>query len=319
MALAVSACAAMLAACGRTSASAPAAPTPPARSDAPATASVELTAQQLDSIRVGTVEPHAFAVDVHAFGSVAFDEDSGVVQAESALVAAAAAAQAARKTLARVQGLGEANGIATKDIEQALAARRSADAALDAAREAVRALGVDGAEIRRLEAGGKSALSGKPANHAWVVADVAESDSPQMRIGQSVEVEVAALPGQRFAGRIERLYGIVDASTHRLAARCLVDDADGVLRPGMLADVSIRVAAGEASSSLPENGVVREGDGSMTAWVAQDGRRFAQRAIKTGLRGDGRVQVLSGLAPGERVVVDGAVFLSGMLQGASDD
>ncbi|MGC2153013.1 MAG: hypothetical protein WA618_13280, partial [Terriglobales bacterium] len=60
-------------------------------------------------------------------------------------------------------------------------------------------------------------------------------------------------------------------------------------------------------------GVVREPDGTMTAWVTTDRRHFEQRVIKTGMRKDDRVQILNGVRRGELVVTDGAVFLSSML------
>jgi len=73
------------------------------------------------------------------------------------------------------------------------------------------------------------------------------------------------------------------------------------------------------ATAIPANGVVREGDGTMTAWVTTDRRHFSQRIIKTGLRTYDRVQVLEGLQRGELVVSDGAVFLSNMLQAPPSD
>jgi len=64
---------------------------------------------------------------------------------------------------------------------------------------------------------------------------------------------------------------------------------------------------------------VREGDGTLTAWVTSDGRHFTQRVITTGLLRNGFDQVLSGLQPGERVVAKGAVYLDNMLSAAPDD
>jgi cobalt-zinc-cadmium efflux system membrane fusion protein len=82
----------------------------------------------------------------------------------------------------------------------------------------------------------------------------------------------------------------------------------------MLANFVIRLQPPTEAIAIPENGVVREGDGSMTAWVTTDRRHFSQRIIKTGLRRDGKVQILEGLQRGELVVSDGAIFLSNMLQ-----
>jgi cobalt-zinc-cadmium efflux system membrane fusion protein len=87
----------------------------------------------------------------------------------------------------------------------------------------------------------------------------------------------------------------------------------------MLANFSILVQKPVEATAIPANGVVRESDGTMTAWVTTDRRHFEQRVIKTGLRNDGQVQVLTGLQRGELVVTDNAVFLSNMLQAPPSD
>jgi cobalt-zinc-cadmium efflux system membrane fusion protein len=67
------------------------------------------------------------------------------------------------------------------------------------------------------------------------------------------------------------------------------------------------------SFAVPANGVVREGDGTMSAWVTTDGRHFGKRTVRIGLQQDDWVQILEGLQGGEAVVTDGAVFLSNKL------
>jgi cobalt-zinc-cadmium efflux system membrane fusion protein len=82
----------------------------------------------------------------------------------------------------------------------------------------------------------------------------------------------------------------------------------------MLADFVIQVRAPVRSPAVPTTTVVREGDGTITAWVTTDRRRMTQRVVAIGLERDGRYQILSGLQPGELVVTQGGVFLSNMLQ-----
>ena len=65
--------------------------------------------------------------------------------------------------------------------------------------------------------------------------------------------------------------------------------------------------------------MVREGDGTLTAWVTTDRRHFTQRIVKTGLREDGNVQILAGVTPGELVVTDGAIFLDNMINAVPSD
>lgn len=155
-----------------------------------------------------------------------------------------------------------------------------------------------------------------------VAADVPESDSPLVRMEQPVEVEVMAYPGRDFDGKVVMLGGsvwdsggnpAVDPNNHRVMVRCEVADPKNELYPGMLASVTIQVQAPVESIAIPMKGVVRNGDGTMAAWVTTDRQRFVQRFVKVGLQKDGQYQVLNGLKPGELVVTDGAVFLSNIL------
>jgi cobalt-zinc-cadmium efflux system membrane fusion protein len=81
----------------------------------------------------------------------------------------------------------------------------------------------------------------------------------------------------------------------------------------MLASFIIRVGDPVRSLAVPAEGVVREGDGTMTVWSTKDGRRFTKRTVRTGKQQDGWTQILEGLSPEETVVIDGAVFLSNKL------
>jgi cobalt-zinc-cadmium efflux system membrane fusion protein len=95
--------------------------------------------------------------------------------------------------------------------------------------------------------------------------------------------------------------------------RSQIDDPDHLLRSGMYASFVIHVGDPVRSLAVPANGVVREGDGTMTVWVTRDRRRFTKRTVKVGLQQDDWSQILEGLEPGETVVTDGAVFLSNIL------
>ena len=69
------------------------------------------------------------------------------------------------------------------------------------------------------------------------------------------------------------------------------------------------------AAAMPLDGVVREGDGSMTVWVTSDGHSFTQRQVRLGLQDGGYDQVLDGVSPGDRVVVKGAIILDNMVNG----
>ncbi len=274
-----------------------------------------------------------------------------LIQAESTLIGAAATFELTNKELERAKSLNGANGVSQRELEQATSDQQTAEGALKAARDAVRVFGKTDAEIDQMIASRKidpalvvrSPMSGKvtsknaqpgflvqpgndPAPYTvsdvslkWMLADVVESDIPLLHLGQLVRVTVMAYPDRVFKGKVSKIYSAVDPNTHRATTRSEIADANDELRPGMLANFLIRVHDPVEATTIPTNGVVREPDGTMTAWVTSDRRHFVQRAVKTGLRRDGRVQILAGLQRGELAVTDGAVFLSNMLQAPPTD
>lgn len=271
-----------------------------------------------------------------------------LIQAESNLIGAAATFELTNKELLRVQGLG---GIAEREKEQATSDQQTAEGALKAARDAVLVFGKTNAEIDQMIASRKidpalvvrSPIAGKitykvaqpgflvqpgntPAPYSvadvaikWMLANVSETDVPLFHLGQPVQVKVMAYPDHSFKGKVSKIYETVDSNTHRVTIRSEIADPHDELRPGMLANFVIRVHDPVEAAAIPANGVVREADGTMTAWVTTDRRRFEQRIVKIGLRNDDRVQVLEGLRRGELVVADGAVFLSNMLSAPPSD
>jgi cobalt-zinc-cadmium efflux system membrane fusion protein len=69
--------------------------------------------------------------------------------------------------------------------------------------------------------------------------------------------------------------------------------------------------------AIPLDGVVREGDGTMTVWFTTDRHRFTKRTVKIGLQHEGYDQILEGVRPGEQIVTKGAVFLDNLVGGES--
>jgi len=274
-----------------------------------------------------------------------------LIQAESTLIGAAATFELTSKELARAKSLNGESGVSVRELEQATSDEQTADGALRAARDAVRVFGKTDAEIDQMISSRKidpalvvrSPISGRitsknaqpgflvqpgnlPAPYSvadvgkkWMLADVTESNIPDFHLGQPVEVEVMAYPGRVFRGKVSKIYATVDPNTHRTTIRSEIADPKDELRPGMLANFVIRVEKPVDGIAIPENGVVREGDGTMTAWVTTDRHHFTQRILKTGLRKDGQVQILDGLQQGELVVSDGAIFLSNMLEAPPSD
>jgi cobalt-zinc-cadmium efflux system membrane fusion protein len=152
----------------------------------------------------------------------------------------------------------------------------------------------------------------------WMLADVPESEIPSFKVGQKVSVSVGAFPGREFSGAITVIGATVDPNSRRVTLRSVIKDPKHELLPNMFASFVIRTAAPALAPAVPLNGVVREGDGTMSVWVVgSDPHRFTRRSVKIGEQRDGYDQILDGLKSGERVAVDGAIFLSNILYGGA--
>jgi len=310
---------AAVAGCTRTSGDIATAPSLPAAPSVPPVA-VELSASQTDELRIAPAGTFRFPIERSELGSVAFAEDPAIVQAESTLLGTAAALKLNRKELRRARLLYDMQGVSAREVEQATSDAQTAAAALAAARSALRALGKSDAQIDRLIATGR--MDAPPVARAgtqWVEASVFEADVPLIHPGQPVRVAVTAYPDETFTGRVHHIYATVDPNLHRQTIRCEVADPKHELRPGMLATITIELGPPTEALAIPSDGVVREGDGTLTAWVTSDRRHFRQRVIETGLREDGEVQILHGVRPDELVVTRGAIYLDNMINAAPSD
>lgn len=279
---------------------------------------VELSKPQSEAIQEQRVGSRVFSVERRGVGSIDFGEDVAVVQAEAAVIDASAALQVNKRELARARDL-YANGmsISQKQLDQAEADEETAAGHLQAARYALGELGKSAEEIDRIVA--VRSVEYYDSTHKWLVANVPESALPGIKAGQKVDVVVAAYPDRIFHGAVAKVPSVVDPATHRSRIRCKLDDPNDELRAGMLADFSIVVQQSAPATAVSTDALVRESDGSMTAWVTDDRRKFKQRTVRAGLRQDGFVQILDGLEPGELVVTRGAIFLSNLLQNPASD
>lgn len=149
----------------------------------------------------------------------------------------------------------------------------------------------------------------------WLVAQVAESDAARVHIGDHLTVTTTAYPGRTFDAVIDNVAAQIDPVSHRLQVRATIANPDGALKPQMFADFTIRslIAAPAGSAqhllSLPAEAVIHEGD-TERVWVYLGKGRVIARPVQTGESHDGRVTILSGLRPGERVVTAGALFVN---------
>jgi len=272
-----------------------------------------------------------------------------LLSAESTLIAAAGVLEMTTRNLARLKELYATRAVSQRDLDQGISDQQTAEGNLRAGRDAVRLFGKTNEEIDRIIAERKadptlvvpSPIDGRitarnaapglyvqpgsaPApftvtnvDTMWMLANVAENDSPAFQVVQPLQVKMGAFPGRLFDGKITTVGSSVDPNTRRVLVRSEIKDPRHELRAGMFANFIISVGASVRSSAVPLNGVVREGDGTQTIWVTADRRRFTRRTVKIGDQHDGYRQILDGVRPGELVATDGAIFLSDMLATAS--
>ena len=144
--------------------------------------------------------------------------------------------------------------------------------------------------------------------HLWIVADVAETDLPAVKIGTRATVTVRAYMSQPIVGEVTFIYPELRAETRTARVRIEVPNPDGRLKIDMYADVVFDAGAGDSPVvSVPASAVIDSGQ-QQVVLVAKGEGRFEPRPIKVGRRGDGYIEVLEGLSTDEEVVTS-ATFL----------
>jgi cobalt-zinc-cadmium efflux system membrane fusion protein len=143
----------------------------------------------------------------------------------------------------------------------------------------------------------------------WILVDVPERSLGNIHVGQTVGVETDAYPEQRFTAVVERVGVAVDPVTRRVQIRCAVKNLDSKLKPEMFARVSFLADGERKGIRVPNSALVTEGI-YVYVFVETKPGTFEKRKVGLAMRGMEHSFVESGLAEGERVVVEGALLLN---------
>jgi Cu(I)/Ag(I) efflux system membrane fusion protein len=136
----------------------------------------------------------------------------------------------------------------------------------------------------------------------WVIADVAEQDIGQVRVGNPARITFRAFPDQPFDGRVTFVLHELDARTRTGKVRIEVRNPEHRIKHEMYADVEIDAAAGEAARlTVPVSAVIDSGSRQVVIVERGEGL-FEPRPVKLGLRSDGFIEIREGLKRGEKVV-----------------
>jgi Cu(I)/Ag(I) efflux system membrane fusion protein len=143
----------------------------------------------------------------------------------------------------------------------------------------------------------------------WLSAQVYEDDLPLVALGQRVEATVDGIPGKTYAAPITFIYPHLDHMSRTATVRITLDNPNHELSPGMYATAIIKTKPILDAVWAPREAVVDTGTRQI-AFVAMPEGHFEPRKVRMGMMGDDdRVQILEGLAPGERVVTSGQFLL----------
>jgi len=256
-------------------------------------------------------------------------------RARAELLSTEARRDLARQTLDRKRGLAEERIVALREVQEAEAAFRAADAEVRAANAALQALGVSEGTPAASEDGSlfyvRSPIGGRvlqrhavlgqyaepmtplfmiaDLSRVWVLAHAFERDAVNVRVGSTAHVTLAALPGQEFDGRVALVGRQVEPESRTLAVRIDMPNRSDALRPGMSASSRLEVA-GQSRTILavPAAALQRVGD-RWLAFVPKGQYEYEMRPVGRGRDLGNDVEVVSGLKAGETVVVEGAFLL----------
>jgi cobalt-zinc-cadmium efflux system membrane fusion protein len=288
-------------------------------------------------------------------------EAADTVQAQNDFVAAATGLNKAKSQLElaqiqdkRAKDLFEGKAVPLKDYQQTQAALisaqndlRSAEIALEAARNRLRILGltdqaitafqekgiinrevtiyapIAGTVVQRKIGPGQYVNAGASdpvfvigdLSTVWLTAFVRETESSNVAVGQEISFSVLAFPGRDITARINYVAAAIDPSIRRLLVRATVDNPGGSLKPEMFANVTIYSAGDHPAVGVPKQALIYEGD-QVRVWVAHPDKTIELRQIKTGLANGDLVEVKGNLKPGEQIVTKGSLFIDRAASGS---
>jgi len=283
---------------------------------------------QLDADESVTIRPETAGI----VETIAFEEGQAVKKGDvlfrlrdheqqAKLHAARAALVLAQRTYERAASLRKEGILAAEDYDRALAELERARAAVEVAeveleRTVIRAP-FDGVVGRRhvspgdhVRGGGGTGADGTGLVDVDAVAtlkllfSVPERAIQRMRVGMPVEIDVAPFPGERFSGTVDFVDPAVDPRNRRQLIRARIANAEGRLQPGLSATVHLEIGYRPDAIVVPESALVYDAGGSFV-WRVTDDDTVARVPVEVGTRQDGRVEILTGLATGDRIVSAG--------------
>jgi cobalt-zinc-cadmium efflux system membrane fusion protein len=237
----------------------------------------------------------------------------------------------------------EHNGVAQKEAAQAETDAANAEADRDAALQELLSLNVPeqaikgmqrGLPISHAEAAIRSPVAGTVVeklitpgqllaagttpcftvanlSRVWVMAQIFGSDLASVRLGDSAEV-TSGTGSNSFSGKVGNISALVDPDTRSVPVRVVVDNPGDLLKKQMYVRVRIRSRAESSGLLIPVSAVLRDEENLPFVYVVESDAGFARRHVTLGNRTGDQYVIPEGLAAGERIVVEGGLFVQFM-------
>ncbi len=161
---------------------------------------------------------------------------------------------------------------------------------------------------------GQTAMAGMPlfringTQTLWLEAAIPQASAGGIGPGTKIEASVSSVPDRIFEGQVETLLPQIDASSRTQRARIVLRNQDGVLVPGMFAELTVRSGRGAAVPLVPSEALIATGSDSRVIVMNNNGS-FQPVRVQTGRSSGGRIEILSGLKGGEHVVTSGQFLI----------
>ncbi len=284
----------------------------------------------------------ALGAKVKAGDALATVTSPDYATAISAYRKAVATAKNTRRIAELAQQLSH-NNLSRKEVEQAQTDAANAEADRDAALQQLRSLGVDEASIKAIQDNGplpervgviRSPLEGTVVeklitpgqllqagatpcftvadlSQVWVIANAFESGLGFIEEGDPAEILTSAWP-TNLPGKVDYISAIVDTNTRAVGVRIVAENPKGILKKQMYVRVLIHSRREQTGLLAPVSAVLRDDDNLPFVYLANAGGNFSRRRITLGSRVGDRYETTAGLAAGDRVVVEGGLFLQFM-------
>jgi len=135
----------------------------------------------------------------------------------------------------------------------------------------------------------------------WITAEIFEQDLAFVKTGQNAKIRINAYPDQKFSTKIAYIYPTLSNQTRTTQIRLELANRQGLLKPGMYAEVQLDTAGKSQVIAIPNSAVIDSGTRKVALVEVSEGR-FEPRELELGMSSDDYVEVISGIGEGEKVV-----------------